>query len=42
MDQLWDDSGKQKNADPKNLDVKVKVRVGERNESLVFPLRSLR
>ncbi|MFA9190419.1 PKD domain-containing protein [Flavobacterium sp. FZUC8N2.13] len=25
MDQLWDDSGKQPNADPKNLDVSVKV-----------------
>ncbi len=25
MDQLWDDSGKHKKADPKNLDVKVKV-----------------
>jgi hypothetical protein len=25
MDQLWDDSGKHENADPKNLDVKVKV-----------------
>jgi PKD domain len=25
MDQLWDDSGKQKQADPQNLDVKVKV-----------------
>jgi len=42
MDQLVDDTNKDRKPDPKDLDVKVKVGWVEGAQSPVFPVRGLR